>query len=86
MSDYTMDELGRGYPARQEANRLRNEVEDLQAGAEHDHRLVTELEAENAKLREQNEALAKRIAHLDGLLEAVRRKHGFDTGEADDRS
>ena len=109
-----MDDLARGYPARQEANRLRNENEDLRDGAEHDHGLVRELEKKvehymkvkeewmdkavelrkqldaaqdvNAKLREQNEALAKRIAHLDGLLESVRRKHGFDTGETDDRS
>ena len=34
-------------------------------------RLVDQYEADR-------KALQKRIAHLDGLLESVRRKHGFD--------
>ena len=42
MSDYTMDDLGK-Y--------LSPEVEDLQDGAEHDHEVVRELEAEVNRLK-----------------------------------
>ena len=78
MSDYTMDDLARGYPARQEVNRLRNENEDLRDGAEHDHRLVAELEAEVKRLRaevrdrDQIEAgAADRIAKLSNKVRAL---------------
>ena len=70
MSDYTMEDLGE-YLARQEVAQLRNENEDLQDGAEHDHRIVRELEKKVEHYMKVKEEWIDKAVELRKQLDAA---------------